>query len=125
MFEGVKSFSDLHINKIRGVFDEYTNPEYFYFFNYFDRLAFIKRSRKKFEILVSCQCGFCLALHKGDFDVFGVYDDLPSAISAFKRVIGFILKPKTFFLENYINPSDDFSAMKDYASVAVHQGDLF
>ena len=57
MFE-VKDFERLHMYKIKNDLNvnDITSQ---YFFCIDNRMLFIKKSRRFFKIMASCQCGFC------------------------------------------------------------------
>lgn len=79
----VKDFETLHTYKIR----EQIEPSEIsakYFFCLDNKMLFIKKSRKYYQVIASCQCGFEPAFRLGVLDVLYENADLNEVVNMFK-----------------------------------------
>lgn len=90
MFEA-KDFERLHMYKIKNELsvDDITSQ---YFFCIDNRMLFIKKSRRFFKIMASCQCGFEPIWRESCLDVLYYNTDLQEVIKMFYGYIFRLVK---------------------------------
>lgn len=77
-----KDFDALHYSKIKdGLSKDNISSQYFICFS--DKMLFIKRARKGFKIVASCQCGFEPMYHESHLEVIAFCLDISQAIDLF------------------------------------------
>lgn len=77
-----KDFESLHYSKIKeGLSKDNISSQYFICFA--DKMLFIKRGRKGFKIMASCQCGFEPMAHESNLELLAICLDISQAIDLF------------------------------------------
>lgn len=78
-----KDFEVLHEYKIRNTLEDYEIPAQ-YFFCVGNKMLFIKKARRYYKVMASCQCGFEPAYRERCLDVLYDSTNLEDVINMFK-----------------------------------------